>query len=120
MKNEEILHHTAARLQDREYICRIVRPGVAAPAKVSYTHRDDYYISGIIVNGEIDCVIDFQNYSFAKRAEVCCVLGEYYETKEDAQEAAMWYLNARSEAECILDVRCGGEIPEKRLQALGF
>ncbi len=53
-------------------------------------------------------------------AEVCCVLGEYYEGKADVQEAAMWYLNARNEAECILDLRCGGEIPEKRLQALGF
>ena len=41
MKNEEILHHTASRLHDREYIYRIVRPGGAVPAKVSYTHTDD-------------------------------------------------------------------------------
>ena len=68
MKNEEILHHTTSRLHDREFICRIVRPGGAVQAKVSYTRRDDYYILGIIVDGEIDCVIDFQNYSVAKRS----------------------------------------------------
>ena len=79
MKNEEILHHTAARLNDLEYICRIVRPGVAAPAKVSYTHRDDYYILGIIVDGEIDCVIDFQNYSVAKRSLILLSPGQVHQ-----------------------------------------
>ena len=79
MKKEEILHHTAAQLHDCGYICRIVKPGIVSPDRVNYTHRDDYYILGIIVNGEIDCIIDFQTYSLAKESLILLTPGQVHQ-----------------------------------------
>lgn len=44
-------------------------------------------------------------------AEICCELGEYYRQIGDYDEAVVWFYNAAYETECILNVRCGGEIP---------
>lgn len=48
-------------------------------------------------------------------AEMCCELGEYFFEREDYKEAVVWFYNAAYETECILNVRCSGEIPWKRL-----
>lgn len=50
-------------------------------------------------------------------AEVCCELGRYYESCGEYMEAATWYQNALGEAECILDIRAAGTIPEQGLTA---
>jgi hypothetical protein len=56
-------------------------------------------------------------------AEVCTCLGEYYEACEEYSEAAMWYYNAKYEAQCQLALRYGHELPLQGLircyQALG-
>lgn len=51
-------------------------------------------------------------------AELCCELGMYFEEQGDIAEAAMWYQNALSETESILDIRTSGEIPKKRLESI--
>ena len=79
MKQEEILHHTTAQLHDGGYICRIVKPGYVSPERVSYTHRDDYYILGIIVSGEIDCRIDFQNYYVSEKSLILLSPGQVHQ-----------------------------------------
>lgn len=43
--------------------------------------------------------------------EICTLLGEYYRERQDYEEAAMWYMNAIHEQECILDIRYQQEIP---------
>lgn len=43
-------------------------------------------------------------------SEICCELGEYYRQRQDLDEAIVWFYNAAYETECILNVRCGGEI----------
>lgn len=48
-------------------------------------------------------------------AEICYELGRYYMSIEDYEEAILWFYNATYETECILHVKCGGELP---LQAL--
>ncbi len=48
-------------------------------------------------------------------AEVCCELGMYYEGVGDFSEAAIWYQNALTETESILDIRTSGEIPQAGL-----
>ena len=48
-------------------------------------------------------------------AEACCELGAYYESIGDKSEAAVWYQNALSETESILDIRTSGEIPQAGL-----
>lgn len=48
-------------------------------------------------------------------AEICYELGKYYMSIEDYEEAILWFYNAAYETECILHVKCGGELP---LQAL--
>lgn len=48
-------------------------------------------------------------------AEVCCDLGDYFNSKRDFEEAAMWYYTAAFGAECELSVRCTGIIPLKKL-----
>ena len=52
-------------------------------------------------------------------SEVCCELGKYYESVGDTEEAAIWYRNALTETECILDKRCGDEIPQEGLARCG-
>ncbi|MBD5183057.1 MAG: helix-turn-helix domain-containing protein [Bacteroidales bacterium] len=79
MKKEEILRHTSAQLHDGGYIYRIVKPGIASQNRVSYTHRDDYYILGVIVNGEIDCRIDFQNYSVSQKSLLLLSPGQVHQ-----------------------------------------
>ncbi|MCH5267684.1 MAG: glycosyltransferase family 2 protein [Lachnospiraceae bacterium] len=48
-------------------------------------------------------------------AELCCELGMYFEEQNNPEEAAMWYQNALSETESIIDIRTSGEIPEAGL-----
>lgn len=45
-------------------------------------------------------------------AELCCELGAYFEEQNDPAEAAMWYQNALTETESILDLRTSQEIPQ--------
>ena len=42
-------------------------------------------------------------------AEICYELGCYYKDSMDYDEAIVWYQNAVSETECILDVETGGK-----------
>ena len=42
-------------------------------------------------------------------AEICYELGCYYKDSMDYDEAIVWYQNAVSETECILDVEAGGK-----------
>ena len=48
-------------------------------------------------------------------AEICYELGCYYKDSMDYDEAIVWYQNAVSETECILDVEAGGK---KSLQGI--
>lgn len=52
-------------------------------------------------------------------AEVCCELGRYYEESGDLGEAAIWYQNAATETESILDIRTSQEIPREGLKRCG-
>ena len=79
MKKEEILQHTYAQLHDCGYICRIVKSCIVPRNRVRYTHRDDYYILGIIVNGEVDCIIDFQNYSVSENSIIMLSPGQVHQ-----------------------------------------
>ena len=48
-------------------------------------------------------------------SEICTILGAYYESKGDYQEAAIWYYNARYETEPEANIRYKEEIPLKGL-----
>lgn len=48
-------------------------------------------------------------------SEACYELGEFYFAKEDYEEAALWYYNARYETEPVLDIRTGQELALERL-----
>lgn len=52
-------------------------------------------------------------------AEVCCELGAYYEQTGEYAEAAVWYQNAATETESILDIRCSGEFAQAGLRRCG-
>lgn len=49
-------------------------------------------------------------------AELCCELGMYFEEQNNKEEAAMWYQNALSETESIIDIRTSDEIPAAGLE----
>lgn len=49
-------------------------------------------------------------------AEICCELGMYYEQLGKLEEAKIWYQNALTETESILDIRTSGKIPEAALK----
>lgn len=44
-------------------------------------------------------------------SEICCELGAYYLSKNEFEEACLWYYNAAFEASPVLDVSTGGGIP---------
>lgn len=46
-------------------------------------------------------------------AEICCELGAFYEGQGEWQEAVLWYQNALTETESILDIRTSQEIPQE-------
>ncbi|MGN0376339.1 MAG: glycosyltransferase [Suilimivivens sp.] len=48
-------------------------------------------------------------------SEVCFELGEYYYEAGIYDEAVMWFYNAFHETQSILDIRCSGDLPLKRL-----
>lgn len=52
-------------------------------------------------------------------AEVCCELGKYYEENGEPGEAVIWYQNAATETESILDIRTSQEIPREGLARCG-
>ncbi|MDD7403815.1 MAG: glycosyltransferase family 2 protein [Butyribacter sp.] len=56
----------------------------------------------------------------ASCAEICCELGKYYESEGDLAEAALWYQNAATETESILDIRTSQEIPREGLKRCGI
>lgn len=49
-------------------------------------------------------------------AETCCELGMYFENTGNYNEAMIWYRNALTETESILDIRTSGEIPQNGLE----
>lgn len=52
-------------------------------------------------------------------AEICCELGRFYEENGDISEAVLWYQNAATETESILDIRTSQEIPREGLKRCG-
>lgn len=52
-------------------------------------------------------------------AEICCELGRFYEESGEIQEAAIWYQNAATETESILDIRTSQDIPQEGLARCG-
>lgn len=52
----------------------------------------------------------------ASCAEICCELGAFYEENGDLQEAVLWYQNAATETESILDIRTSQDIPREGLK----
>ncbi len=48
-------------------------------------------------------------------AEMCCILGVYFEKKADYNESFMWYYNARYETEPLLNIRSSKQIPVQGL-----
>ncbi len=49
-------------------------------------------------------------------SEMCCEIGEFYFSKEDYKEAAMWFYNAANETEPLLHIASKEEVPVKRLE----
>lgn len=49
-------------------------------------------------------------------AELCCELGAYFEEVGDISEAILWYQNALTETESILDIRTSQEIPKAGIE----
>ena len=50
-------------------------------------------------------------------SEVCCILGEYYQNRQDYEEAILWFYNAAYEQQSILNIRYQREIPLEGLIA---
>lgn len=50
-------------------------------------------------------------------SEVCCILGEYYQKRQDYEEAILWFYNAAYEQQSILNIRYQKEIPLEGLIA---
>ena len=51
----------------------------------------------------------------APPAEICMELGEYFLSQEDYAEAVLWFINASSETQSILDIHSSGDAPLQKL-----
>ena len=49
-------------LPDCGYMVRVIEAETESTPHIRYSHRDDYYMMGIIASGKLDCHIDFQHY----------------------------------------------------------
>ena len=75
-----------------------------------------YRLSGDI-SGFFGCAL--KDVASEGCAEICCELGAYYEQEGKFEDAVLWYQNALSETESILDIRTSKEIPEEGLKRCG-
>ena len=73
------------------------------------------------VRGEAEVFMGFalKDSATGASAEVCCELGRYYEDAGNKEEAVIWYQNAATETESILDIRTSQEIPREGLERCG-
>ena len=60
---EEVHSHTLSAIAEHGYALRHIESGADSSSRVHYAHRDDYFMFGLIVNGELQCAIDFQHYN---------------------------------------------------------
>jgi len=74
-----------------------------------------YRVKGDIVSF-MECAL--KDAATSSCAEICCELGMYYESVGNISEAVMWYHNALTETESILDIRSSQEIPKEALERL--
>lgn len=74
-----------------------------------------YRVKGDIVSF-MECAL--KDAATSSCAEICCELGMYYESVGNISEAVMWYQNALTETESILDIRSSQEIPNEALERL--
>ena len=111
-----------------------------AGTKEQLIHAKDYFIS-IVKDSETDAdrlktalavvvrscfeagdVLTMYQYAMKDAAseassEVCCILGEYYQNRQDYEEAILWFYNAAYEQQSILNIRYQREIPLEGLIA---
>ena len=59
--------------------------------------------------------IALKNVAVSPCSEICLEIGDYFFNKNDISEAVLWYINASSETESVLDIRTSGDIPLRRL-----
>ena len=111
-----------------------------AGTKEQLIHAKDYFIS-IVKDSETDAdrlktalavvvrscfeagdVLTMYQYAMKDAAseassEVCCILGEYYQNRQDYEEAILWFYNAAYEQQSILNIRYQRKIPLEGLIA---
>ena len=105
-----------------------------AGTKEQLIHAKDYFISivkdrlktalAVVVRScfEAGDVLTMYQYAMKDAAseassEVCCILGEYYQNRQDYEEAILWFYNAAYEQQSILNIRYQREIPLEGLIA---
>ena len=79
MRQESILRHSSSNLPDSGYMVRVVEDDVASASRVRYSHRDDYYMIGMIVSGNLDCRIDFQSYAVSRPSIIILTPGQVHQ-----------------------------------------
>lgn len=105
-----------------------------AGTKEQLIHAKDYFISivkdsetdadrlktalAVVVRSCFEAGDALTMYQYAMKdaaseasSEVCCILGEYYQNRQDYEEAILWFYNAAYEQQSILNIRYQREIP---------
>lgn len=86
------LYDTAEEAMQRTYASCIL-------AKYYCLINDDYHFNRLVI----------KEMTMKPCAEICYQLGVYYKNAGDYREASLWFLNAASETEAVLDIHCGGD-----------
>ena len=79
MKQEKIMRHGSSMLPDCGYMVRVVETKTESATRIKYSHRDDYYMMGIFVGGELDCYIDFRRYMIEPDSIVVLTPGQVHQ-----------------------------------------
>lgn len=70
------------------------------------------------LEGDISAFIKHSSKVLANSfcSEICCELGDYFESVGDGKEASLWFYNAINEAESILDIDSKDKYPMEKLK----
>lgn len=83
--------------------------------------RDYSYVILAHLYRELDNMSEFfkwglKNICTKPSAEICCEIGKFYFAQGDIQEALVWFQNAMTETEAILDAKSNRQIPASMMK----
>ena len=94
---EEIQHLSFLRLSQCGYELRKIKSEFNSASLIRYVHRDDYFMIGLIVQGEATCTVDFKDYKLETDSLIVVSPGQVHKfISESGVEAFILLVDPKS------------------------